>query len=123
MYTTVLILIYILNSRFLCFSNIKQFNSPVSSQLIFQLSLFLNIFIFQQQEESDGDGAEETVPVQQEDNSLGPVEVDDAPTPPKRSKDSSTLMALLGPAYTPKEATVPQKTQTEKAQEEVNKYR
>lgn len=68
----------------------------MSSQLIFQLSLFLNIFIFQQQE-SDGDRAEETVPVQQEDNSLGPVEVDDAPTPPKtkRSKESCALMSLL----------------------------
>lgn len=71
----------------------------------------------------NGDEAEETVPVQQEDTSLGPIEVDDAaPTPPKRSRESSALMTLLGPAYMPK-ATVPQKTPADKAQEEINGYR
>ena len=57
-------------------------------------------------------------------NSLGPVGVDSAPTPPKRSKESSasTLMSLLGPVYAPK-ATVPQKTPADKAREELNRHR
>ena len=43
----------------------------------------LNIFFWNQQE-SDGDGAEDTVAVQHKDNYLGHVGVDDVPTPPKR---------------------------------------
>lgn len=67
--------------------------------------------------ESDGDTSEETVP----DISLGGVdEVNYAP-PIKRSKDSK-LIFLLGPAYSTK-TTAPQKTPTQKAKEEVNRYR
>lgn len=45
-----------------------------------------------------------------------------APTQPKRQKDSSALMALLGSAYTP-ETPLQRKTPTERAEEEVATYR
>lgn len=69
------------------------------------------ISIFQQQTAAV-DGAEEAVPEPLEDA-----------TPPKRSKESSALMSLLGSTYMPKEELVTQKTVFEKAQDEIKKYR
>ncbi|XP_076843678.1 E3 SUMO-protein ligase ZBED1-like [Brachyhypopomus gauderio] len=73
-------------------------------------------------QQSDGDGAEHIVPVEQEDNCHASFEVNDAPTPPKKPKESSALMSLLGPAYTPKD-TLSEKTAADKSWEEVSRYR
>ncbi|XP_034050992.1 zinc finger BED domain-containing protein 1-like [Thalassophryne amazonica] len=67
---------------------------------------------------------DETTP-EQEDTSHGSTDVAvPAPTQPKRQKDSSALMALLGSAYTPPETPLQRKTTpTERAEEEVATYR
>lgn len=74
------------------------------------------MFLYQQQ-------VEETIPAQQEDTSHGSADVAvPAPTQPKRPKDSSALMALLGSAYIPETSPL-RKTPTENAEDEVTRYR
>ncbi|KAL2079757.1 hypothetical protein ACEWY4_011180 [Coilia grayii] len=67
--------------------------------------------------------AEETTPAQQEDTFHRSADVAvPEPTQPKRPKDSSALMALLGSAYTPETSPL-RKTPTENARDEVTRYR
>ncbi|KAM3610503.1 uncharacterized protein V6R79_004829 [Siganus canaliculatus] len=59
----------------------------------------------------------------QEQEDTSPIDVAiPVPTPPKRQKDSSALVALLGSAYT-REAPLQRKTSSERAEEEVTIYR